>query len=508
MQQPAPLVVGFDLDMTLIDTRPGFMATLSVLAEETGVVLDVHAMSERLGPPLDLMLAPHYPHDELPGLVDRFRAHYPDHAIASTPAFPGAHEALAAVRRNNGRSVVVTGKYRPNAALHLDALGLDADALVGEVWGTGKGPALVEHGASIYVGDHVHDVEGAQAAGALSVSVLTGGCTEQELRDAGTDVVLRDLTELPAWLDDHLLAQRLAALEEQLHDLGSVLVAYSGGADSAFLLAAAVRALGPEHVGAATAYSDSLPQSERSPARDFADELGVRVYTPETHEMEREGYRANAGDRCYFCKAELLDVLGPIADAHGLRGGRDRDQRRRRGRGVPPGHPCGRRARGGHPAARRRLHQGPGAGRLPRLGPADLGQAGGGLPVEPGRVRHRGQPVPAGARGAGGGGRPGRPGRDRDRRARPAGAGPGRHREPGGRRGTRRAGPGHAGRAGSGARGGVRRRRGGPERVPVRLDERAAGRAGTFPVTAWSWGTAHRRLGPVLPIEGDPPQTS
>jgi uncharacterized protein len=97
-----------------------------------------------------------------------------------------------------------------------------------------------------------------------------------------------------------------------------VLVAYSGGADSAFLLAAAVRALGPEHVGAATAYSDSLPHSERSPARAFAESLGVAVFTPETHEMEREGYRANAGDRCYFCKAELLDVLTPIARRHGF----------------------------------------------------------------------------------------------------------------------------------------------------------------------------------------------
>ena len=63
----------------------------------------------------------------------------------------------------------------------------------------GKADVLREHGASVYVGDHVHDVEGALAAGALSVSVLTGGCTEAELRDAGTHVVLRDLTEFPAW---------------------------------------------------------------------------------------------------------------------------------------------------------------------------------------------------------------------------------------------------------------------------------------------------------------------
>lgn len=96
------------------------------------------------------------------------------------------------------------------------------------------------------------------------------------------------------------------------------MVAFSGGADSAFLLAAAVRALGPDQVAAATAYSDSLPQAERSPARVFAEGLGVRVLTPRTHEMEREGYRANAGDRCYFCKAELLDVLGPLAREHGF----------------------------------------------------------------------------------------------------------------------------------------------------------------------------------------------
>jgi uncharacterized protein len=311
-------VVGFDLDMTLIDTRAGVAATLQVLADETGVDLDVHAMSERLGPPLGHMLAPHYPAEQVDELVDRFRVHYPDHAIAPTRELPGAHESLAAVQRHGGRTVVVTGKFRPNAALHVEALAFGIDELVGEVWGVDKGAILTEHGASIYVGDHVHDVEGARAAGALSVSVLTGGCTEHELRAAGTDVVLPDLTSFPAWLDAHLLEQRLAALDEQLRSLGSVLVAFSGGADSAFLLAAAVRALGADHVGAATAYSDSLPQSERSPAVDFADSLGVRVFTPQTHEMERDGYRANAGDRCYFCKAELLDVLGPIAEAEGF----------------------------------------------------------------------------------------------------------------------------------------------------------------------------------------------
>jgi pyridinium-3,5-biscarboxylic acid mononucleotide sulfurtransferase len=312
------LVIGFDLDMTLIDTVPGFSAVLIALGDELGIAFPVDDMTSKLGPPLDHLLAEHLPPDQIGPAGDRFRALYPDHAVAPVPVFPGAHEAIAAVRRHAGRVVLVTGKFPRNAQLHVDHLGLDIDHLEGWVWGVGKADVLREQGATVYVGDHVHDVEGALAAGAISVSVLTGGCSRAELVAAGTHVVLDDLTQFPAWLDAHLLDVRLAALDARLRELGSVLVAFSGGADSAFLLAAAVRALGAERVGAATAYSHSLPQSERDPASDFADSLGVRWFTPETHEIEREGYRANAGDRCYFCKAELLDVLGPLAARHGF----------------------------------------------------------------------------------------------------------------------------------------------------------------------------------------------
>jgi pyridinium-3,5-biscarboxylic acid mononucleotide sulfurtransferase len=312
------LVVGFDLDMTLIDTVPGFGATLRALGAEFGVDFPVGEMTSRLGPPLDVLLADHLPEEAIAAAGDRFRAIYPDHAVASVPVLPGAHEALAAVRRHRGRNVVVTGKYAANAQLHLDHLELDVDLLEGWVWGTGKADVLRREGASIYVGDHVHDVEGALAAGVLSVSVLTGGCTREELLEAGTHVVLDDLAAFPAWLDEHVLVTRLAALEADLRERGSVMVAYSGGADSAFLLAAAVRALGPGQVVAATGYSDSLPQSERDPARELAEFLGVEVVTPTTREMEREGYRANTGERCFFCKAELLDVLVPLAAERGM----------------------------------------------------------------------------------------------------------------------------------------------------------------------------------------------
>ena len=118
---------------------------------------------------------------------------------------------------------------------------------------------------------------------------------------------------------DRGLDARVDELLERLRGLGSVLVAFSGGADSAFLLAAAVKALGAENVVAATAVSASLPAHELDAAREFATGLGVRHLMPGTDEMARDGYRANAGDRCYFCKAELLDVLAPLADEHGIR---------------------------------------------------------------------------------------------------------------------------------------------------------------------------------------------
>ncbi|MGA8255617.1 MAG: haloacid dehalogenase-like hydrolase [Nocardioides sp.] len=197
---PVPLVVGFDLDMTLIDTAPGFGAVLTALGAELGIDFPIAEMTAALGPPLDLMLAPFLDAGDIPAAGDRFRALYPEHAVASVPLLPGAAQAVAAVRDRGGRAVVVTGKYAPNAQLHLDHLGLEVDALEGWVWGVGKAAVLRREGAFAYVGDHVHDVEGALAAEVLSVSVLTGGCSRAELIAAGTHAVLDDLRDFPSWL--------------------------------------------------------------------------------------------------------------------------------------------------------------------------------------------------------------------------------------------------------------------------------------------------------------------
>ncbi|MFW6722210.1 HAD family hydrolase [Streptomyces sp. MAR4 CNY-716] len=209
MRTPSPppsFTVGFDLDMTLIDSRPGIKAVYEAIVAETGVYVDTDLVTSRLGPPVESELANWFPADRVAALGDRYRALYPDHGIAPTAALPGAAAAIAAVRAAGGLALVVTAKSRPLAQLHLDHLGLAPDAVVGGLWADAKAAALTEYGASAYVGDHVGDVAGARAARVLSVAVATGPCPAAELRAAGADVVLPDLTAFPGWLAEHRAA--------------------------------------------------------------------------------------------------------------------------------------------------------------------------------------------------------------------------------------------------------------------------------------------------------------
>jgi uncharacterized protein len=117
-------------------------------------------------------------------------------------------------------------------------------------------------------------------------------------------------SELPA-------AGKELLLQEQLAGFPSVIVALSGGADSAYLAWAAHRALG-QHAISVTALSPSYSAHDRTVVEEFIRKFGIRHEFIETHEMENPQYRANAADRCYFCKDELFTVLDIMARERGF----------------------------------------------------------------------------------------------------------------------------------------------------------------------------------------------
>lgn len=115
-----------------------------------------------------------------------------------------------------------------------------------------------------------------------------------------------------------MLEEKYHHLNKILQDMGNVVVAFSGGVDSTFLLKAALDVLGPENVLAVTADSESYPSSELEEAKQLAEWIGAPHRVIETSELAIPGYTQNNSSRCYFCKKGLFEEVLPIMEEAGF----------------------------------------------------------------------------------------------------------------------------------------------------------------------------------------------
>jgi phosphoglycolate phosphatase len=194
---PAP--VGFDLDLTLIDSRATILESFAAVASETGTGIDLEQVQSRLGIKLEDELAHWFDATELDRAVEIYRRYYVELARRSTPTMPGAHAALEAVRATGAMTVIVTAKHPVSVAPSIVASGLVADQLFTNVHGPEKAAVLRRIGAFAYVGDTPPDMTAAVAAAAIGVGVSTGSFGEADLLAAGASVVLGSLEQFPDW---------------------------------------------------------------------------------------------------------------------------------------------------------------------------------------------------------------------------------------------------------------------------------------------------------------------
>lgn len=194
--------VGFDLDLTLVDSRARIIESHRRAFADLGEEVCEDELAPLVGLPLDRTAAIVRPNVNISQFISRYRFHYQEPDAPPQQSMLGAREALLATRAAGGRVVVVSAKYVPAITQALTETDLEnlVDLSFGERFAAGKTSALQQVGAAVYVGDHEADIAAALAVPAIAVGVATGPHTCAQLTAAGAHKVLANLLDYPQWL--------------------------------------------------------------------------------------------------------------------------------------------------------------------------------------------------------------------------------------------------------------------------------------------------------------------
>ena len=198
------LVVGFDLDMTLVDSAEGIADALAHVFSDHGIDVPRGDILATIGLPLDMVFPMWLPDGDYETLLTEYRAHYGVHGIPKSTLLPGARDAVDAVHDAGGRVVVVSAKKKDFVDRVLDVVQLPIDVTHGYLFAEQKGHVLMAEGAAVYVGDHEGDIRAARAANALAFVVTTGPMTRDELAAHAPDMLVDSLEAFRPWLREWL----------------------------------------------------------------------------------------------------------------------------------------------------------------------------------------------------------------------------------------------------------------------------------------------------------------
>lgn len=197
MPRTEAYTIGFDLDLTLIDSRQRILVAARAAFTDLGLQVTDSQLLPHMGVPIDAVARMLVPDIDSVVFLSRYRHHYDTDTRTPVPVLPGAHELLSAIAESGGRSVIVSAKQQAAADRAVADAGLAADAVIGGHFAAAKADALRRFNDVLaYLGDHTEDGAAARGAGCAFIGVTTGEFTADELTSAGAWRTVDDLRQV------------------------------------------------------------------------------------------------------------------------------------------------------------------------------------------------------------------------------------------------------------------------------------------------------------------------